>query len=123
MPAKVYTDQDADLSVLQNKTVAVIGYGSQGHAHALNLRDSGLHVIVGLPASSQSRAKAQAQKLEVCVPADAAKRGDLIAMLVPDPPMAKLYKEAIEPNLVPGKTLLFAHGFNIHYKFVQPPKD
>jgi ketol-acid reductoisomerase len=121
--AKAYYENDGDVKDLAGKTVAVIGYGSQGHAHALNLRDSGLKVIVGLPATSQSRAKAQAQNLEVYDPAEAAKRGDLIAMLVPDPPMAKLYKEAIEPNLAAGKTLLFAHGFNIHYKFVQPPKD
>ncbi|MGA8182029.1 MAG: ketol-acid reductoisomerase [Terriglobia bacterium] len=121
--AKAYYEKDGDVKNLAGKTVAVIGYGSQGHAHALNLHDSGAKVIVGLPASSQSRAKAQAQGLEVYDPAEAAKRGDLIAMLVPDPPMAKLYKEAIEPNLSAGKTLLFAHGFNIHYKFVQPPKD
>jgi ketol-acid reductoisomerase len=121
--AKVYYEADGDLKHLAGKTVAVIGYGSQGHAHALNLRDSGAHVIVGLPASSASRAKAQAQKLEVYEPAEAAKRGDLIALLVPDPPMAKLYKEAIEPNLAAGKTLLFAHGFNIHYRFIQPPKS
>ncbi|MCL5005881.1 MAG: ketol-acid reductoisomerase [Acidobacteria bacterium] len=120
--AKVYYEKDGDLKHLEGKTVAVIGYGSQGHAHALNLRDSGLKVIVGLPASSQSRAKAQAQGLEVFDPAEAARRGDLIALLVPDPPMAQLYKEAIEPNLAPGKTLLFAHGFNIHYKFITPPK-
>jgi ketol-acid reductoisomerase len=121
--AKAYYENDGDVKHLDGKTVAVVGYGSQGHAHALNLRDSGLKVIVGLPASSQSRAKAQAQNLEVYDPAEAAKRGDLIAMLVPDPPMARLYKEEIEPNLSAGKTLLFAHGFNIHYKFVQPPKD
>ncbi len=121
--AKVYYEKDGDLKQLEGKTIAVIGYGSQGHAHALNLRDSGLKVIVGLPASSQSRAKAQAQKLEVFDTAEAAKRGDVIAMLVPDPPMAKLYKESIEPNLAPGKTLLFAHGFNIHYKFVAPPES
>ena len=121
--AKAYYENDGDVKHLAGKTVAVIGYGSQGHAHALNLRDSGLNVIVGLPATSQSRAKAQAQKIEVYDPAEAAKRGDLIAMLVPDPPMAQLYKKDIEPNLTAGKALLFAHGFNIHYKFVQPPKD
>jgi ketol-acid reductoisomerase len=121
--AKVYYEKDGDVKNLAGKTIAVIGYGSQGHAHALNLRDSGLKVIVGLPASSKSRAKVTAQKLEVFEPAEAAKRGDVIAMLVPDPPMAKLYKEEIEPNLTAGKTLLFAHGFNIHFKFVQPPKS
>ena len=121
--AKVYYEADGDLKNLAGKTVAIIGYGSQGHAHALNLRDSGVKVIVGLPATSASRAKAQAQKLEVYDPAEATKRGDVVALLVPDPPMAKLYKEAVEPNLAPGKTLLFAHGFNIHFKFIQPPKS
>jgi ketol-acid reductoisomerase len=121
--AKVYYEKDGDVKHLAGKTVAVIGYGSQGHAHALNLRDSGVKVIVGLPASSQSRARAQAQKLEVFEPAEATKRGDLISLLVPDPPMPKLYKEAIEPNLSSGKTLFFAHGFNIHYKFIEPPKS
>ncbi len=121
--AQVYYESDGDLKTLAGKTVAVIGYGSQGHAHALNLRDSGVKVIIGLPAASASRAKVQAQKLEVFEPAEAAKRGDLIAMLVPDPPMAQLYKEAIEPQLQAGKTLLFAHGFNIHLKFVVPPKN
>ena len=121
--AKVYYENDGDVKKLAGKTIAVIGYGSQGHAHALNLRDSGLKVIVGLPASSQSRAKAQAQKLEVYEPAEAARRADVIALLVPDPPMAKLYKESIEPNLSAGKTLLFAHGFNIHYKFIAPPAN
>jgi ketol-acid reductoisomerase len=121
--AKVYYEADGDVKNLSGKTVAIIGYGSQGHAHALNLKDSGVKVIVGLPASSASRAKAQAQKIEVYDPAEAAKRADVIALLVPDPPMAKLYKEAIEPNLTPGKALLFAHGFNIHFKFIQPPKS
>jgi ketol-acid reductoisomerase len=121
--AQVYYEKDGDLKNLEGKTVAIIGYGSQGHAHALNLRDSGVKVIVGLPATSASRAKAQAQKLEVFDPAEATKRGDVVALLVPDPPMAKLYKEAIEPNLAAGKTLLFAHGFNIHFKFIVPPKN
>jgi ketol-acid reductoisomerase len=119
--AKVYYEADGDLKVLAGKTVAVIGYGSQGHAHALNLRDSGAKVIVGLSPSSPSRAKAQAEKLEVFDPAEAARRGDVIAMLVPDPPMPKVFKDAIEPQLGPGKALLFAHGFNIHYKFITPP--
>ncbi len=119
--AKVYYERDGDLKNLGGKTVAIIGYGSQGHAHALNLRDSGVKVIVGLPAASASRAKAQAQKIEVYDPAEATRRGDLVALLVPDPPMSKLYKEAVEPNLAAGKTLLFAHGFNIHYKFIVPP--
>lgn len=119
--AKVYYEADGDLQNLAGKTIAVIGYGSQGHAHALNLRDSGLNVIVGLPASSKSRAKAAAQKLEVVEPAEAARRGDVIVVLIPDPVQAQVYKESIAPHLTPGKTLLFAHGFNIHFKFVVPP--
>jgi ketol-acid reductoisomerase len=119
--AKVYYETDGDLKNLAGKTIAVIGYGSQGHAHALNLRDSGLKVIVGLPASSKSRAKAQAQKLEVFEPAEAAKRGDVIVVLIPDHTQGEVYKSAIVQHLAPGKTLLFAHGFNIHFKFVVPP--
>ncbi|MGD0694743.1 MAG: ketol-acid reductoisomerase [Terriglobia bacterium] len=119
--AKVYYEADGDLKNLADKTIAVIGYGSQGHAHALNLRDSGLKIIVGLPASSKSRSKAAAQRLEVVEPAEAARRGDVIVVLIPDPAQAQVYKESIAPHLTPGKTLLFAHGFNIHFKFVVPP--
>src|SRR5215471_16568107 len=119
--AKVYYEHDGDLRHLAGKTLAIIGYGSQGHAHALNLRDSGSNVIVGLPASSHSRPKALAQKLEVVEPAEAARRGDVIVVLIPDPAQPKLYHDAIAPALGPGKTLLFAHGFNIHFKFVVPP--
>jgi len=121
--AKVYYEKDGDLKHLAGKTIAIIGYGSQGHAHALNLRDSAQKVVVGLPASSQSRSKAQAQKLEVVDPAEAAGRGDIIVVLIPDPVQAQVYKESIEPQLRTGKTLLFAHGFNIHFKFVVPPPD
>ncbi len=119
--ARIYYEADGDLKHLKGKTIAIIGYGSQGHAHALNLRDSGLKVIVGLPASSQSRGKAQGQKLEVVEPAVAARRADVIVVLIPDPVQAQVYKEAIAPALGPGKTLLFAHGFNIHFKFIVPP--
>ena len=119
--AKVYYEKDGDLKFLAGKTVAIIGYGSQGHAHALNLRDNGVRVIIGLPATSASRAKAQAEKLEGFDPAEATRRGDVVAMMVPDPPMPQLYQELIAPSLAPGKTLFFAHGFNIHYKFIVPP--
>ncbi len=119
--AKVYYEADGDLKRLAGKTIAIVGYGSQGHAHALNLRDSGLKVIVGLPASSQSRQKVSSQKLEVFEPAEAARRGDVIVVLIPDPVQPQVYKEAIAPNLGAGKALLFAHGFNIHFKFVVPP--
>jgi len=119
--AKVYYEKDGDLKNLAGKTVAIIGYGSQGHAHALNLRDSGVKVIVGLPASSASRAKAQKEKLEVVEPAEAARRGDLIVVLIPDPVQAEVYKNAIAPHLGAGKTLVFAHGFHIHFKFIVPP--
>ncbi len=119
--AKVYYESDANPKALAGKTIAVIGYGSQGHAHALNLRDSGHKVIIGLPAGSASRAKAQSQKLEVFEPAEAAKRGDVIVILAPDHTQPKLYQESVAPNLTAGKTLLFAHGFSIHFKFVTPP--
>lgn len=119
--AKVYYESDGDVKSLAGKTVAVIGYGSQGHAHALNLRDSGVKVIVGLPASSKSRAKAEAQKFEVYDTAEAAKRGDVIAVLIPDHVQPDVYQKDIAPHLGPGKALFFAHGFGIHFKFVVPP--
>jgi ketol-acid reductoisomerase len=121
--AKVYYEKDADSKQLAGKTIAVIGYGSQGHAHALNLRDSGLKVMIGLTASSASRAKAQAQSLEVFEPAEATRRADLIAVLIPDHLQPKVYQESIAPNLARGKTLLFAHGFNIHFKFIVPSPE
>jgi ketol-acid reductoisomerase len=119
----MYYDKDADLSLIQAKKVAVIGYGSQGHAHALNLRDSGVSVKVGLPPTSRSRAKAVAAGLEVDDVAAAANWADVIMVLVPDTTAPKLYQEAIEPNLAPGKLLLFAHGFNIRFGTVAVRPD
>jgi ketol-acid reductoisomerase len=121
--ATMYYDKDADLKLIQGKKVAVIGYGSQGHAHSLNLRDSGVSVKVGLPAASRSRAKAQAAGLEVDEVAAVSKWADVIMVLVPDTTAAKLYKDAIEPNLAPGKMLMFAHGFNIRFGTVNVRKD
>jgi ketol-acid reductoisomerase len=118
-----YYEKDGDLGLLKGKTCAIMGYGSQGHAHAMNLRDSGIDVIVGLPAGSKSRAKVEAAGLKVATPAEAAKAADVIMMLVPDHVQADLYKNDIEPNLTAGKTLMFAHGFNIHFGFIAPPKD
>src|SRR5690349_12927898 len=121
--AKMYYDADADLGLIQKKKVAVIGYGSQGHAHSLNLKDSGVSVRVGLPAASRSRAKAQAAGLEVGTPAEVAKWADVIMMLVPDTTAATLYADAIEPNLAPGKMLMFAHGFNIRFGTIKARPD
>jgi ketol-acid reductoisomerase len=118
-----YYEKDGDLSLLKGKTCAIIGYGSQGHAHAMNLRDSGVDVVVGLPETSKSKAKAEAAGLRVLTPAEAAKAGDFIMLLVPDHVQADLYKSDIEPHLKAGKTLMFAHGFNIHFGFITPPKD
>ncbi|HIL68281.1 MAG TPA: ketol-acid reductoisomerase, partial [Verrucomicrobia bacterium] len=123
MPAKIYTDKDADLSVLQDKTLAVIGFGSQGHAHALNLRDSGLNVIIGLYKGSKSIQVAKSKGLEVYSTAEAVKRADVIFVAVPDTKQPEVYKTDIAPNLTKGKTLLFSHGFSIHYKTILPPED
>ena len=120
--AEIYYDDDADLSVIASRKVAVLGYGSQGHAHALSLRDSGVDVRVGLPEGSKSRAKAEAQGLRVLTPYEACEEADLIMVLTPDPSQRKLYAEAIEPNLVPGDALFFAHGFNIRYDYITPPE-
>jgi ketol-acid reductoisomerase len=119
--ATIYYDTDADLSIIQAKKVAIIGYGSQGHAHALNLKDSGVDVAVGLTATSRSRAKAEAAGLAVKTVADAAAWADVIMLLVPDTTQAALYREAIVPHLTAGKTLMFAHGFNIRFGTIQPP--
>jgi ketol-acid reductoisomerase len=123
MPATIYYENDATLAPLQDKTIAIIGYGAQGHAHALNLRDSGLSVVVGLPETSKSRAKAEAEGLRVATAAEAAKLGDVIMVLVPDHIQKSVYKEAIEPNLTEGKTLMFAHGFSIHFGAITPPAN
>lgn len=120
--AKMYYEQDANIELLAGKTVAVIGYGSQGHAHALNLKESGVQVVVGLYQGSKSWEIAEKAGLTVMSVADAAKAADFIMMLVPDEKQAKIYKESIETNLTEGKSLLFAHGFNIHYGQIVPPE-
>jgi len=121
--ATIYYDNDADLSIIQSKKVAIIGYGSQGHAHALNLKDSGVDVAVGLSADSKSRAKAAATGLAVKTVAEAAQWADVIMILVPDTTAPKVYRESIAPHLTAGKTLMFAHGFNIRFGTVTPPND
>ena len=121
--ARIFYQQDCDLQRLSGKTVAIIGYGSQGHAHALNLKDSGVEVVVGLYEGSKSWAKAEKQGLKVMTAAEAAKVADVIMILINDEKQAKLYKESIEPNLTEGKTLAFAHGFNIHFGCIKPPKN
>src|ERR1700734_3647199 len=123
MKATRFYEKDGDLSLLKGKKIAIIGYGSQGHAHALNLRDSGLDVVVGLPASSKSRAKATAVGLTVLTTAEAAKVADVMMILVPDHIQGDLYTSDIAPNLTAGKTLMFAHGFNIHFGFIKPPAN
>src|SRR3954463_10252007 len=119
--AKVYYDQDADKSLLKGKQVAIIGYGSQGHAHALNLRDSGVSVVVGLYEGSPSAERAKEEGLKVLSVADATKTSDVIMILLPDEKQKKIYNESILPNLRPGQTLMFAHGFNIHFGQIAPP--
>jgi ketol-acid reductoisomerase len=123
MPAKVYTDKDANLGVLRNKTLAVLGFGSQGHAHALNLKDSGCHVIIGLYEGSKSIPVAQEKGFKVYPTAEAVRRADVIFVALPDTKQAKVYEQDIAPNLTKGKTLLFSHGFSIHFKTVVPPKN
>lgn len=119
--AKLYYDEDANLDLLKGKKVAVIGYGSQGHAHALNLKESGVDVTVGLYEGSKSWKRAEAAGLKVSTTAEAVKECDIIMLLIPDEKQAKLYREDVEPNLKEGKALAFAHGFNIHYGQIKPP--
>lgn len=121
--AKIYYASDCNLSLLDGKTVAVIGYGSQGHAHALNLHESGVNVIVGLYEGSKSWKKSEDAGLKVATVADASKAADIIMILLPDEKQADIYKESIAPYLSAGKTLAFAHGFNIHFAQIMPPKD
>src|SRR6266852_4506848 len=123
MPAKVYSDKDADLSKLKNKTLAVLGFGSQGHAHALNLKDSGLKVIVGLYQGSRSIPVAQEKGFEVVSTGEAVRRADVIFVGLPDTKQPDVYERDIAPNLSKGKTLIFPHGFSIHFKTVVPPKE
>src|ERR1700678_1620220 len=120
MPNRYY-EKDGNLDYLNGRTVAIIGYGSQGHAHSLNLRDSGVDVVVGLYPGSKSRSKAEAAGLKVADTADAAKAADIIMILVSDHIQADLYEKEIAPHLTPGKTLMFAHGFNIHFGQIKPP--
>ena len=121
--ANIYYQEDCNLAMLDGKTIAVIGYGSQGHAHALNAKESGCNVIIGLYEGSKSWAKAEAQGFEVYTAAEAAKKADIIMILINDELQAKMYKESIEPNLEPGNMLMFAHGFNIHFGQIVPPAD
>ena len=120
---KRYYEKDGDLALLKGKKIGIIGYGSQGHAHALNLRDSGADVVVGLPAASKSRAKAESAGLRVVDPSAAAAAAQIMMILVPDHVQGDMYKSDIAPNLSAGKTLMFAHGFNIHFGQITPPKD
>ena len=123
MAAEKFYDDDSDLSVIQSKKVAVIGYGSQGHAHALNLRDSGVEVVVGLREGSSSAAKAEEAGLPVKPIAEAVAWADVITVLAPDQVQAALYREEIEPNIKTGSALLFSHGFNIHFDYIKPAAD
>jgi ketol-acid reductoisomerase len=123
MPAKIYSDKDGDLNVFKNKTAAVIGFGSQGHAHALNLKESGVNVVIGLYPGSKSIEAAKKFGFEVLTTAEAVKKADVIFVATPDIAIAGVYEKDIKPNLTKGKTLLFSHGFAIHFKTVKPPKD
>ena len=121
MATKMYYENDADMSLLDDRTVGIVGYGSQGHAHALNLKDNGVAVRVGLYEGSRSKEKAEGEGLPVGLVADVARDSDIIMMLIPDHTMAEVYRDSVEPHLAAGKTLMFAHGFNIHYETIVPP--
>ena len=121
--ATIYYDADANIELIQRKRVAVIGYGSQGHAHALNMQDSGCDVVVGLPQNSKSRTKAQADGVRVATPAEAAERADVIMILIPDQYHKEVFERDIRPGLAPGKMLMTAHGFSLHYSQIVPPED
>ncbi|MBI3396784.1 MAG: ketol-acid reductoisomerase [Spirochaetia bacterium] len=121
--AKIYYDDSCDMKLFQGKTVAVIGYGSQGHAQAQNMRDSGMKVIIGLKPDSKSAPSAKEEGFEVMTPAEASKKADVIQILAPDQTMAGIYKESVEPHLTQGKALVFSHGFNIHYELIKPPAN
>ena len=123
MAVKIYYQEDCNMALLEGKTIAIIGYGSQGHAHALNLKESGCNVIVGLYEGSRSWAKAEKQGFQVYTAAEAAKKADIIMILINDEKQAKLYKESIEPNLEEGNMLMFAHGFAIHFGQIKPPAN
>ncbi len=123
MPAKVYTEKDADLGVFKNKTLAILGYGSQGHAHALNLKESGCKVIIGLYPGSKSRAVAQQHGLKVYDTAEAVRRADVIMVALPDMKQADVYQQDILPNLSKGKCLIFSHGLAVHFGLIKPTKD
>ncbi|MCS5688257.1 MAG: ketol-acid reductoisomerase, partial [Acidimicrobiales bacterium] len=123
MPATIYYEDDADLGCLSGRTIAIMGYGSQGHAHALNLRDSGVNVVVGLREGSSSTAKAEAEGLRVLTISEAAVDADVMMMALPDTEQAAIYTEQIAPNLSPGNAIAFSHGFNIHFDQIQPPED
>jgi len=122
MTAHIYTEADAPIDPLKGKRIAVIGYGSQGHAHALNARDSGLDVIVGLYKGSKSWDAAEKADLKVAEVADAARQADVIVMLVPDEKQRRIFEDNIQPEVSPGKSLVWAHGFNIHFKQIRPPE-
>ncbi len=123
MAVEMYYDDQADLSIVQGRKVAVLGFGSQGHAHALSLRDSGVDVRIGLPEGSKSRAKAEEQGLRVLTPAEAAAEADLIMILAPDHKQRQLYTESVEPNLNDGDAIFFGHGFNIRFGYIKPPAN